>query len=81
MALNMFFGPLSISYDAWMMSHIKLKKFFALENWSQNDPRATFPLGFRCKISKKNFGRKLHQKILQVLGVPARKSWTGICTH
>ena len=28
MVLNMFFGPLSISYDAWMMSHTKLKKLF-----------------------------------------------------
>ena len=28
MVLNMFFGPLTISYDAWMMSHIKLKKLF-----------------------------------------------------
>ena len=28
MVLNMFFGPLSIAYDAWMMSHIKLKKLF-----------------------------------------------------
>ena len=26
--LNVFFGPLSISYDAWMMSHNKLKKLF-----------------------------------------------------
>ena len=26
MVLNMFFGPLSISYDAWMMSHAKLKR-------------------------------------------------------
>ena len=26
MVLNMFFGPLTISYDAWMMSHTKLKK-------------------------------------------------------
>ena len=24
----MFFGPLTISYDAWMMSHTKLKKLF-----------------------------------------------------
>ena len=24
----MFFGPLSISYDAWMMSHNKLTKLF-----------------------------------------------------
>ena len=28
MVLNMFFKPLSISYDAWMMSHIKLENFF-----------------------------------------------------
>ena len=28
MVLNMFFGPLTISYDAWMMSHTKLKKLF-----------------------------------------------------
>ena len=28
MVLNMFFGPLSISYDAWMMSHAKLKMLF-----------------------------------------------------
>ena len=28
MVLNMFFGPLSISYDAWMMSHTKFKKLF-----------------------------------------------------
>ena len=80
--LNMFFGPLTISYDAWMVSHTKVKKVvFALENWSQNDPRATFPLGFRGKIFKKFFGPKLHQKTLQVLAVTAPKSWTGICTH
>jgi hypothetical protein len=28
LGLNVFFGPLSISYDAWMMSHIKVKKVF-----------------------------------------------------
>ena len=28
MVLNMFFGPLTISYDAWMVSHTKLKKCF-----------------------------------------------------
>ena len=27
MVFYVFFGPLSISYDAWMMSHIKFKKF------------------------------------------------------
>ena len=37
MVLNMFFGPLTIPYHAWMMSHVKLKKFFALENWSQSN--------------------------------------------
>ena len=28
MVLSMFFGPLTIPYDAWMMSHVKLKKLF-----------------------------------------------------
>ena len=28
MSLNMFFGPLAISHDAWMMSDFDLKKFF-----------------------------------------------------
>ena len=57
------------------------KVVFALENWSQNDPRATFPLGFRGKTFKNIFCPKLHQKTLQVLAVPALKPRTGICTH
>ena len=49
----MFFGPLTISYDTWMMSHTKLKKLFLrLKIGPKNDPRATFPLGFRCTILK-----------------------------
>ena len=39
MVLNVFFGPLSISYDAWMMSHIKLKKVFLR---LKIDPKVTF---------------------------------------
>ena len=82
MVLNMFFGPLSISYDAWMMSHTKLKRLFLrLKIGPKMNPRATFPLGIRGKIFKKSFGPKLHQKTLQVLAVPAPKSWTGICAH
>ena len=73
MVLNMFFGPLTISYDAWMMSHIKLKKiFFALENWSQSDFFAQVPVdcllpkieGFKGKPPEKlHFGSLFRESI------------------
>ena len=44
MALNMFFGPLAISYDAWMMFHNKLKKIFLrLKNRPKTASRQLFP--------------------------------------
>ena len=46
------------------VSHRLWKKIFALEKSSQNDPKATFPLGFRCKIFKNFFGPKMHEKTL-----------------
>ena len=39
MALNMFFGPLAISYDAWMMFDFDLKKIFLR---LKNRPKVTF---------------------------------------
>jgi len=63
MVLNMFFGPLTISYDAWMMSHTKLKKLFLrLKIGPKMTPRATFPLGFRGKIFQKIFLPKIASK-------------------
>ena len=46
------------------VSHRLREKNFALEKSSQNDPKATFPLGFRCKIFKFFFGPKVHEKTL-----------------
>ena len=46
MVLNMFFGPETILYDAWMMFPIDLEKLFALENWSQSDFFTVEPVGF-----------------------------------
>ena len=63
MVLNMFFGPLTISYDAWMMSHTKLKKLFLrLKIGPKMTPRATFPLGFRGKIFQNFFLPKIASK-------------------
>ena len=63
MVWNMFFGPLTISYDAWMMSHTKLKKLFLrLKIGPKMTPRATFPLGFRGKIFQKKFWPKIASK-------------------
>ena len=74
MVLNVFFGPFAISYDVWMMSHTKFKKLFLrLKIGPKTTIRPFFPLELGESFQK-NFGPKLHQKILQVLGVSARKS-------
>ncbi len=51
--LNVFFGPLSISYDAWMMSHNKLKKrFLRLKIGPKMAIWPLFPLNLGVKFSK-----------------------------
>ena len=51
--LNVFFGPLSISYDAWMMSHNKLKKLFLrLKIGPKMAIWRLFPLNLGVKFSK-----------------------------
>ena len=51
--LNMFFGPLSISYDAWMMFDFGLKNFFLrLKNRPKMTLRPLFPLDLGVKFSK-----------------------------
>ena len=52
MALNMFFGPLAISYDAWMMFDFDLKKSFLR---LKKHPKVTFSpesllTFYRCKM-------------------------------
>jgi len=59
----MFFGPLSISYDVWMMFDFGLKKFFLrLKIGPKHDLKATFPLGFRCRNFWKIFWPKIASK-------------------
>ncbi len=64
MVLNMFFGPLSISYDVWMMFDFGLKKFFLR---LKIGPRVTFSpknllTFYCCKIG--GFKGKLPEKLL-----------------
>ena len=73
MVLNMFFGPLTISYDAWMMSHTKLKKLFLR---LKIGPKVTFSpksLLALCSSNIEGFkGRPLEKRLFGSL------FWEGI---
>ena len=67
----------------WCLTSTLKKHFCAWKFFPnfQNGLQATFPLGFRCKIFKKNFGPKMHEKTLEVLENPFRTPLMCIWPH
>ena len=74
MVLNVFFGPLSISYDAWMMSHTKFKKLILrLKIGPKMTLGPLFPQDLGVKFSKNFLAQNCIKRHFRYLLFPPQK--------